>query len=197
MMSSSQYQTEAAAKFEAKLKQSISPLVLEKASQIKLLICDVDGVLSDGKVYFTNQGDELKNFNIKDGLGIKLLQQSGIQVAIITGRQSAIVEHRAHELGIKLLYQGRPDKRATFSEIIQQLNLQPEQVAHIGDDLPDLPLMNLSGLGISVADAYFFVKQQADWITQMPGGSGAVREVADLLLSAQDKLSAILESYQQ
>lgn len=174
-----------------------SEKTLEKAKQIKLVICDVDGVLSDGKVYFSNQGDEFKNFNIKDGLGIKLLQRSGIQVAIITGRHSAIVAHRAKELGIDIVYQGHSDKRAAFNEIIQQLAIQPSEVAHIGDDLPDLPLMQLSGLGVCVADAYHFVQQHADWITTLKGGEGAVRELADLILYAQKKLDAICSTYLQ
>ena len=169
--------------------------ILEKAAKIKLLICDVDGVLSDGKVYFSNQQEELKNFNIKDGLGIKLMQKHGIKVAIITGRKSHIVAHRAQELGIELVYQGRSDKRATFDEIAANLNLSAEEIAHIGDDLPDLPLMKKAGLGICVADAYHFLLQQSDWSTPHDGGSGAVRDVADLLLTAQNKLDQILESY--
>ncbi len=169
--------------------------VLDKAARIKLLICDVDGVLSDGKVYFGNQQEELKNFNIKDGLGIKLMQQHGIKVAIITGRKSYIVEHRAKELGIDLVFQGRSDKRATFDEIAASLNLSAEEIAHVGDDLPDLPLMKKAGLGICVADAYHYLLQQADWATSHDGGQGAVRDVADLLLTAQHKLDQILESY--
>lgn len=172
-----------------------SQVLLAKAAQIKLLICDVDGVLSDGKVYYGNQGDELKSFNIKDGLGIKLLQKSGINVAIITGRKSAIVERRAKELGIEHVFQGHSDKRAAFNKVVQTLSITPDQVAHIGDDLPDLPLMKLAGLGICVADGYAFVKQQADWTTQLNGGEGAVREVADLLLFSQQKLSPLLDSY--
>ena len=169
--------------------------LLERASKIKLLICDVDGVLSDGKVYFGNDGEELKNFNIKDGLGIKLMQRNGIKVAIITGRQSNIVDHRASELGIDLVYQGRSDKRATFDEIAKKLELNHDEIAHIGDDLPDLPLMQKSGLGICVADAYHFLKEHADWITKHDGGQGAVRDVSDLLLTAQNKFEQVLESY--
>ena len=168
-----------------------------KAAKIKLLICDVDGVLSDGKVYFTNNGDEIKNFNIKDGLGIKLLQKSGIKVAIITGRKSQIVEHRANELGINILYQGHSDKRAAFDEILNSLGLTSDQVAHIGDDLPDLPLMKMAGLGLCVNDAHHFVKQNADWISGVDGGNGAVREAAELLLAAQDKLDDLLNAYLQ
>jgi 3-deoxy-D-manno-octulosonate 8-phosphate phosphatase (KDO 8-P phosphatase) len=166
-----------------------------KARQIKLLICDVDGVLSDGKVYFSQQGDEIKNFNIKDGLGIKLLQKSGIQVAIITGRNSNVVARRAEELGIALVYQGHSDKRQAFREIVQSLNLKPEQIAHIGDDLPDLTIMKQSGLGICVADGHDFVKKHADLITYKKGGDGAVREVADLLLESHGKLTKLLEAY--
>ena len=172
-----------------------SETLVAKAAKIKLLICDVDGVLSDGKVYLTNQGDELKNFNIKDGLGIKLLQKSGIEVAIITGRKSAIVDYRAKELAIKYVFQGQVDKRATFNQLLLELNLLPDQVAHVGDDLPDLPLMKLAGLGICVADAYPFVSQNADWITENRGGEGAVRNIADLLLFSQNKLNDILLSY--
>jgi len=173
----------------------IESSIATKAQKIKLLICDVDGVLSDGKVYFSNQGDELKNFNIKDGLGIKLLQNAGIKVAIITGRESQIVAHRAKELGINILFQGRSDKRATFQEIIDSLSLSAEEVAHIGDDLPDLPLMKKAGLGLCVNDAHSFVKQNADWVASKNGGQGAVREAADMLLQAQGKLDDILSSY--
>jgi 3-deoxy-D-manno-octulosonate 8-phosphate phosphatase (KDO 8-P phosphatase) len=180
--------------FTSSVKQEM-PNLHAKAAQIKLLICDVDGVLSDGKVYFTENGDELKNFNIKDGLGIKLLQKSGIRVAIITGRQSSIVKTRAKELGIDILYQGHSDKRAAFAEIMQSLSLNANQIAHVGDDLPDLPLMQLAGLGIAVSDAYALVCDKADYVTALAGGSGAVREIADLLLSAQDKLDAIHTSY--
>lgn len=172
-----------------------SDSLLSKAREIRLLICDVDGVLSNGKVYYTNQGEELKSFNIKDGLGIKQLLNNGIQVAIITGRQSAIVDKRASELGISFIYQGKTDKQAAYQKIIQQLNITDKQVAHVGDDLPDLPLMLRSGLGISVADGYYLVQQKADWVTQNIGGQGAVREISDLLLTAQNKLDATHRKY--
>lgn len=174
---------------------SYDPLLLEKASQIRLLICDVDGVLSNGKVYFSNSGDEIKSFNIKDGLGIKQLLNNDISVAIITGRQSDIVERRAKELGIPFIYQGKKDKRQSYKNIITELNIQPFQVAHAGDDLPDLPLMQMSGLGISMNDGHYFVKQNADWCTQLNGGDGAVREIADMILTAQRKLDTIHQGY--
>jgi len=169
--------------------------LLEKARHIKLLICDVDGVLSDGKVYYSNQGEELKNFNIKDGLGIKQLLNNDIQVAIITGRKSAIVDKRARELGIPFIYQGKVDKQSSYQDILDQMKIEPQQVAHIGDDLPDLPLMQQSGLGVCVADGYYLVKQHADWVTVNPGGQGAVREVCDALLSAQNKLNSVHQKY--
>lgn len=177
------------------LKNKYSENIIAKAKLIRLLICDVDGVLSDGKVYLTNHGDEVKSFNIQDGLGIKLLQRNHIDVAIITGRQSTIVEKRADELGISYLFQGQKNKQTAFDNILNQLKLEKDQVAHIGDDLPDLPLIKQSGLGISVADAYHFVRQQSDWVTATNGGQGAVREVSDLLLFAQDKLSTTLNNY--
>lgn len=178
-------------------KPEYSDLLLEKAREIKLLICDVDGVLSDGKVYYTNQAEELKNFNIKDGLGIKLLLDNDIQVAIITGRKSVIVDKRAKELGIQFVYQGNADKQAAYQDILEQLKIKENQVAHIGDDLPDLPLMQKSGLGICVADGYHFVREHADWVTKKQGGQGAVREVCDVILTAQNKLAQIHRKYLQ
>ncbi len=176
---------------------NLSEKLLVKARNIKLLIMDVDGVLSDGKVYYTQQGDEVKNFNIKDGLGIKLLHRNGYKTAIITGRQSAIVERRAKELGVHFVFQGHSDKRAAFQEILNAENLEANQVAHVGDDLPDLALMAMSGLGIAVNDANWFVKQHADWVTPAAGGQGAVRNIAELLLTSQDKLDEVYQSYLQ
>jgi 3-deoxy-D-manno-octulosonate 8-phosphate phosphatase (KDO 8-P phosphatase) len=176
-------------------KNIYSNELLQKANAIRLLICDVDGVLSNGKVYYTNDGEEIKSFNIKDGLGIKLLMQNEIQVAIITGRQSKIVTKRAKELGIELIFQGRADKQAAYDEILEYLSLEKHQVAHVGDDLPDLPLMKQSGLGICVADGYSLVKQEADWITSAIGGNGAVREICDLLLFAQNRIQKIHQKY--
>ncbi|PWK47794.1 3-deoxy-manno-octulosonate-8-phosphatase KdsC [Pleionea mediterranea] len=174
---------------------NLSESLLLKARQIQLLIMDVDGVLSDGMVYYTNNGDEIKNFNIKDGLGIKLMHQAGIKTAIITGRQSAIVERRAKELGISHIVQGAPDKRNAFQSILAAENLTADQVAHVGDDLPDLPLMQLAGLGIAVKDANWFVRQHADWITDESGGKGAVRNIAELLLTSREQLTDVYHSY--
>ncbi|MDQ7050646.1 MAG: 3-deoxy-manno-octulosonate-8-phosphatase KdsC [Enterobacterales bacterium] len=172
-----------------------SQIIMQKAKNIKLLICDVDGVLSNGKVYYSNQGEELKSFNIKDGLGIKQLLKQGIELAIITGRQSEIVKKRASELGIQHIYQGKSDKQQAYNQLLEQLQIVPSQVAYVGDDLPDLPLMKQSGLSISVKDGYYLLLEQADWVTQAIGGNGAVREITDLILFAQDKLAAIHQSY--
>jgi len=177
------------------VKETINASTIEKAKQIKLLICDVDGVLSDGKVYYSNQGDEIKTFNIKDGLGIKQLINNGIEVAIITGRESKIVARRARELGIRFIYQGKSDKKLAYQEIISQLDIQKNQVAHVGDDLPDLPLMKQSGLGICVADGHEYVRQNADWVTNSCGGQGVIREISDQLLLSQGKLGTILKGY--
>ncbi len=172
-----------------------SPQLLAKARGIKLLALDVDGVLTNGSLYFGNQGEELKSFNILDGLGIKLLQDNGVSVAIITGRQSTLVAKRASDLNIKYVIQGREDKLTALNELLKKLNLTLDQAAYMGDDLPDLAAIIQCRLGITVASAYPFVKDIADWITDKSGGEGAVREVSDLILSANEKLNSILESY--
>lgn len=169
--------------------------LIQQAQKIKLLICDVDGILSNGQVIIGNNGEELKTFNIKDGFGLKALQNAGIEVAIITGRNSKIVEKRCQELSIKHIFQGKLDKISSFESLCQQLSLEHEQVCHVGDDLPDLPLMKHAGLGVTVADGHWFVQQKADFITSNKGGFGAVREVSDLILSSQNKLDAMHETY--
>ena len=165
------------------------------AKDIKLLICDVDGVLTKGEVYLDNTEIELKAFNIKDGLGIKLLQRSGIEIAIITGRNSAIVDRRMQELGISHVYQGQQDKIVAYENLLQKLNLDISEVAYVGDDLPDLPLMKRSAIGIAVADAHQFVLQKADWVTENKGGEGAVRNIVDMILQSKGLLEDIHRSY--
>ncbi len=173
----------------------ISRSLYKKARQIKLAAFDVDGVLTDGKLYFSAKGDEMKAFNILDGLGIKMLMNNGIDVALITGRQSPLTEKRAIDLGIKHLIQGREDKLVALKELIGQLAIDLRQAAYIGDDLPDLPAIRAAALGITVANGHPFVKQHADWCTNTSGGTGVAREVADLILDAQDRLTGIHESY--
>jgi 3-deoxy-D-manno-octulosonate 8-phosphate phosphatase (KDO 8-P phosphatase) len=175
----------------------IDPTIIERARQIKLLILDVDGVLTDGKLYFTNSGDEIKAFNSLDGHGIKMLQKSGVTVAIITGRTSEIVQRRADALGIKYLIQGRVDKLAALEELRKQLPFNYQEIAHMGDDYPDLPIIRKAGLGMTVANGHWAVKEHADWHSQHQGGDGAVREACDLIMLAQDTFQTQLDAYLQ
>ncbi len=169
--------------------------VLEKASRIRLLILDVDGVLTDGSLYLGNGGEEFKAFNIKDGLGIKLLMQSGVDVGVITGRSSALVAQRMESLGVKHLYQGRHEKLPAYQELLTKLALEPVQVGYVGDDLIDLPLMRRTGFAVAVQDAHSLVKQHAHWQTTLAGGRGAVREVCELLMKAQGTLDEAYQVY--
>ncbi len=166
---------------------TISQSVFNKAKQIKLLICDVDGVMSDGLIYMGNQGEELKAFNVRDGYGIRCLITSGIDVAIITGRESKIVENRAATLGISQIYQGQSNKVQAYDNLLKKSHLRPEQIAYIGDDLIDWPVMALIGLSVAVADAHPLLLQRADYLTRLAGGKGAVRELCDIILIAQNK----------
>ncbi|NRB24983.1 3-deoxy-manno-octulosonate-8-phosphatase KdsC [Shewanella sp.] len=161
--------------------------VWQKAKQIKLLICDVDGVFSDGLVYMSNAGEELKTFHTRDGYGVRSLLTSDIPVAIITGRKSQIVEDRMTALGIKHIYQGVDNKLVPYQALLSLYDVTPEQVAYIGDDMVDLPVMKLVGLSVCVADGHPYVKQAADFVTSIKGGHGALRELTDLLLLCQDK----------
>ena len=167
----------------------------EKAKKIKLLILDVDGVLTDGKLFFDEQGREYKAFNARDGLGIKLLQKAGIHVAMISGRSSKPVALRMQMLGIELVYLGQSDKGAAFKEIIAKVGCTAEQAAHVGDDLIDLPVLMQVGLAIAVQDANEQILPYVDWQTQLAGGQGAVREVCDYLLVTQGKMAELLEAY--
>lgn len=168
---------------------------LQKARDIKLLVLDVDGVLTDGRLWYGNTGEEFKAFNIQDGLGIKLLLGSGVDTAIITGRSSALVARRALELGIRHVVQGREDKLVALEALRATLNLGLEEIAYVGDDLPDLSAIRAAGLGVAVANAVAVVAAQADYKTARNGGEGAVREVCELILQAQGKLDAIVERY--
>lgn len=166
----------------------VSTQVMAKAEKIKLLILDVDGVLSDGFIYMGNNGEELKAFNVRDGYGIRCALTSDITVAIITGRKAKLVEDRCATLGITHLYQGQSDKLLAYRELLAKLTLVPEEVAYVGDDLIDWPVMAEIGLSIAVADAHPLLTPRADYVTRIAGGRGAVREVCDLLLLAQGKL---------
>lgn len=169
---------------------------LKAAQKIKLVLLDVDGVLTDGRLYYGNAGEELKAFDIQDGLGIKLLQRGGIKVGIITGRSSELVKRRAQELAIDPLIQGREDKLTALNELLEKMTIDLEEIAFVGDDLPDLAVIRRVGLGITPANGNHLVASQALWQTKKSGGSGAVREVAELILSAQGKLESLLATYQ-
>ncbi|KLU17537.1 MULTISPECIES: 3-deoxy-manno-octulosonate-8-phosphatase KdsC [Proteus] len=167
---------------------AVSQQIIKKAEKIQLLICDVDGVMSDGLIYMGNNGEELKAFNVRDGYGIRCLLTSGIEVAIITGRQSKLLEDRAKTLGITYLYQGQHNKLLAYQQLLDTLNLEPEQTAYIGDDLIDLPVMEKVGLSVAVADAHPLLTPRANYVTRIAGGRGAVRELCDLILLAQGRL---------
>ena len=153
-----------------------------KATNIKLLILDVDGVLTDGKIWYSSDGNEQKCFHTQDGLGLKRLQAIGIQIAIISGRQSNAVDQRMAELGIQHIYQGQSNKINAYESLLKIGNVSPTEVAYIGDDLPDIPIMERVGLRIAVNNAVPEVKAIADWCTSRHGGEGAVREACDFIL---------------
>ncbi|WP_100638664.1 KdsC family phosphatase [Marinobacter salexigens] len=169
--------------------------LLAKAAAIKLVALDVDGIMSDGKIYFSASGDELKGFNILDGLGLKHIMAAGITVAVITGRSSPLTEKRMNDLKIPHLMQGREDKKIALQELVSTLNIAPEHIAYMGDDLPDLPAIRYAGLGITVPNGYWLVQEYADYCTRASGGNGAVRELCDLLLTAGGHLNTTLAPY--
>ncbi len=167
----------------------------EKAQDIKVLILDVDGVLTDARLFFDEQGKEYKAFNARDGLGIRLLQKAGIQVAVISGRSSRPVELRMKNLDIKMVYLGQSDKSFAFKDIIAKVGCTPAQAAYVGDDLIDLPVLTRAGLAIAVQDANAQILPYVDWQTEHSGGQGAVREVCDFILQAQGKMDEIINAY--
>lgn len=161
--------------------------LLERATDIRLLVLDVDGVLTDGRLYFTARGEEMKCFHVRDGAGIVHLLRAGIQVAVISGRSSKAVERRMSELGVTWVRQGINDKLIALRELLDILGLGPQAVGVVGDDVADLPLFEVARLAIAVADAHTSVKSRAHFITQAPGGQGAVREVCDLILESHQR----------
>ncbi|MDI9818352.1 MULTISPECIES: HAD family hydrolase [unclassified Legionella] len=169
--------------------------LIEKARKIKCLVCDVDGVLTDGLLYLDNYGNELKAFHVQDGMGLKLLMAAGVHVAVITTSMNQVIEHRMKQLGIQHYFTGQVDKRNAFAQLKDHLNLNDEEFAYIGDDLPDLPIIQQVGLGVAVANAVHQIKEFAVWQTEKQGGKGAVREVCELILSAQGKQDIALSRY--
>jgi 3-deoxy-D-manno-octulosonate 8-phosphate phosphatase (KDO 8-P phosphatase) len=158
------------------------------AKEIKLLICDVDGVFSDGRIYMGNNNEELKTFHTRDGYGVKALMSAGVEVAVITGRRSQIVENRMRALGISLIYQGQDDKIKAYKDIVDKLGISPSETGYIGDDLIDWPVMEQVALRVCVNDGHPLLAQKANYVTHIKGGYGAVREVSDLILQARGEL---------
>jgi len=167
--------------------------MIEKAKKVRMLILDVDGVLTDGGLLYSDKGGESKLFNVKDGLGIKLLIQEGIKVVIISGRKSKAVDYRAKDIGIQEVFQGARDKVVVFEKILKKNKINSEEVSFIGDDLIDLPLLSRVGFAIGVSDGVDEVKKAVDYVTKLPGGKGAVREVCELILKSQEKWEKCLE----
>ncbi|MFN7138446.1 MAG: KdsC family phosphatase [Limisphaerales bacterium] len=181
-------------KTEATARRRISPELKEKLAQVKILLCDVDGVLTDATV-FLSENSEVKQFSIQDGLGQILLQKGGIKVGWISNRPSAVTEKRAHELKVDFLFQGKSSKVAAAEQILQQVGLNFSEVAYAGDDLVDVAVMKRAGVAIAVTNAVAEAKAIAHYITDKHGGKGAVREIAELILKAQNKWNSVISDY--
>ena len=169
--------------------------VLKRARKVKLLLLDVDGILTEGRIIIDAEGREIKSFFVQDGMGIKLLQRSGVEVGILSSRSSSPVRHRAHELGIKLVFQGELEKGTLYQKILKEKGLTDGEVAYMGDDWVDIPVLKRVGLAVTVPEAWPPVKEWAHYITRRPGGRGAVREVCDLILKAQGKWEALWREF--
>ncbi len=178
----------------AKASRNVNP----RARRIKLLLMDVDGVLTDGRIYLQSLPDgsalEIKAFNAWDGAGLKMLRAAGIRTGVITGRGSAATDRRAHEVGMEFVFQEQPEKLPAYDEILRNAGVRDEEVAYIGDDLPDLPVLRRVGLAVAVANAAAEVKRAAHYVTKRTGGEGAVREVVELILKAQGKWVAAIRN---
>ena len=167
----------------------------ERLCKIRLLLLDVDGVLTDGRITYDSNGIESKSFDVKDGHGLKMLQRAGIKVGIITGRKSEIVVLRAQELGIDILYQGAKQKLPPYEAILHEYGFEDQEVAYVGDDLVDLPILKRVGFAVTVADGVEELRGRVDYVTRRPGGHGAVREVCDLLLREAGYWAEITKRY--
>jgi len=170
--------------------------IQEKLKKIKLLILDVDGVMTDGSIIIDDEGHELKSFNVRDGHGIKILQRYGVKVVILTGRKSKVVEYRAKDLEIEDVYQGTLNKKEVFEKILDKRKLSADKVAYIGDDIVDIPVLKRVGFSVAVDDALDIVKKSVDYVTKNSGGHGAVREVCEMILQAQRKWSEVAAGYE-
>ena len=175
--------------------ESLSDDVLTRARKIKLVGFDVDGVLTNGGLFFGDDGQEYKAFNSRDGHGFKMLHNNGIQTAIITGRSSRVVEHRASNLGIDIIYQGQHDKASALQDLVEKTGLSLEEIAFVGDDVVDIPVMSQVGLAIAVNDAHPLVSAYSHWKTASAGGEGAGRDVCEMILKAQNLLDIEWSKY--
>lgn len=175
--------------------QSLSPEIQNRAAKIKLLIMDVDGVLTDGRIFIRDNGEEIKSFHTLDGHGIKMLQAAGVQTAIITGRDAPSVGIRVKQLGIAHYYKGIHDKRAAYESLRAEAGAEEHECAFIGDDVVDLPVMVRCGLPVAVPEAHWFTLKHAAYVTRNSAGKGAVRELCDLIMQAQGKLETALQEY--
>jgi 3-deoxy-D-manno-octulosonate 8-phosphate phosphatase (KDO 8-P phosphatase) len=167
----------------------------QKAAQVRLMIFDVDGVLTDGRIQFSAEGEAIKSFYVHDGLGMQLLQKMGIATAIISARQTPIVNKRAADLGVRYVYQGQHDKRISFTQLLADSGVPAQHCAFMGDDIVDLPLFAQVGFAVSVPNGHPEAVSRADYVTRSSGGAGAVREICDFILRAQDKYQAALAPY--
>jgi len=177
------------------LLQAANPELIERAKRIRLVLFDVDGVLTDGGLFLDNHGEEYKVFNSRDGHGLKMLQRNGVDVGIITGRTSRIVEHRTRELGIRHVRQGCVDKFPVYEDMVRELQLDHTQVAFVGDDVVDLPIMLRVGLAVSPQDGHFLVRRHAHWVAPNAGGRGCARDVCELLMLANGSFGGEMQRY--
>jgi 3-deoxy-D-manno-octulosonate 8-phosphate phosphatase (KDO 8-P phosphatase) len=178
------------------VKEVTEERLLMKIRRVKLLILDVDGVLTDGRIIINDAGQESKAFDVKDGHGLKILMRFGIDVVLLTGRRSRVVEHRAADLGITEVHQGILNKAEAFTEILKRRDMIPEEAACVGDDVVDIPLLRRAGFSIAVADAVPEARKIADYVTQNGGGRGAVREVCEVILKVQNRWANVAARYE-
>jgi 3-deoxy-D-manno-octulosonate 8-phosphate phosphatase (KDO 8-P phosphatase) len=169
--------------------------ILERAARVRLVIFDVDGVLTDGRLYLGDHGQEFKAFNARDGHGMVMIQETGVSLAVISGRQSEVVRARMQDLGVAHIYQGQRDKLPAYEELKRTLGLTDAVIAYLGDDVVDLPVMRRVGLAIAVADAHPVVRRHAHWCSAAPGGRGAARELCELIMEAQGTLEPMISRY--
>lgn len=177
------------------IEEKTAAALIEKIRKVKILILDVDGVLTDGRIIISDDGQETKCFNVRDGHGLKMIRRAGIEVIFLTGRKSMVVEHRARELGVEKVYQGSLDKLAVLMEILASGGISAEQVAYMGDDIVDLAVLSRVGFSIAVCDAHSEVLKVVDLVTQNPGGRGAVREVCEMIIKGQGKWEELTGRY--